>query len=208
MGSYDINSRRGVFRSGELNTESAIPSLGGMPDVGTSELRSETAMRGAATIIVEIGGQFDTQHLLEPVRANPNLRQVTAAGNSLREKKEQQGSTQPTQKKAEGLLRQGMMVYLSCLAVVNPLSRAPRPRVLGRDPWGVALQAPFMAEIWHARSQSGAQPKDNLEPLVGVQYPACGATGGGFPIAGCDGYAGTAQRGSNQCYAGGVPLSQ
>ena len=86
MGSYDTNWRRGVFRSGELNTENAIPSLGGVPDASASELRSESAMRGAAARIVEIGGQFDTQHLLDPVAGGPNLRQFTAAGNSLRER--------------------------------------------------------------------------------------------------------------------------
>ena len=86
MGSYDNNLRRGVFRSGELNTESAIPSLGGFPDVGTGDARSETAMYGAAARIVEIGGQFDTQHLLDPVTVSPKAKQVTAAGNALRER--------------------------------------------------------------------------------------------------------------------------
>ena len=86
MGSYDTNLRRGVFRSGELNTESTIPSLGGFPEAGASDIRSEAAMRGAAARIVEIGGQFDTQHLLDPVVPSPNLKQVTAAGNALRER--------------------------------------------------------------------------------------------------------------------------
>ena len=57
-----------------------------MPEAGTSGLRSETAMRGAAARIVEIGGQFDTQHLGEPQLASSNLRQGTAIGNSLRER--------------------------------------------------------------------------------------------------------------------------
>ena len=86
MGSYDNNWRRGVFRSGELNTETAIPSLGGIPEASASERRSETAMRGAAARIVEIGGQFDTQHLLDPVAGSPKLQQVTPAGNTLRER--------------------------------------------------------------------------------------------------------------------------
>ena len=86
MGSYDTNLRRGVFRSGELNTENAIPSLGGFPEAGASDIRSEAAMRGAAARIVEIGGQFDTQHLLESSGPGPNLKHVTAAGNALRER--------------------------------------------------------------------------------------------------------------------------
>ena len=43
-------------------------------------------MRGAAARIVEIGGQFDTQHLGEPHLPGSNVKQVTAAGNSLRER--------------------------------------------------------------------------------------------------------------------------
>ena len=53
------------------------------------------------------------------------------------------------------------LVLLSWLAVLATLYRAPRPRVLGRGPWGVALPAPSMAEMWRDNFQSGAQPSDN-----------------------------------------------
>ena len=73
-------------------------------------------MRGAAARIVEIGGQFDTQHLEEHHMPGQKVRQVTAAGSTLRERAARFHAT-PTREKVGRHQKAEMLVGLSCLAV-------------------------------------------------------------------------------------------
>ena len=66
MDEFQVNFPGGDFRSGELNMEGAIPSVGVMRGASTSAARAGVALQSATTRIVEIGGQFDTQALAAP----------------------------------------------------------------------------------------------------------------------------------------------
>ena len=67
-------------------------------------------MRDAAARIVEIGGQFDTQHLLEASGPSPNPKHVTAAGNALRERAAQFHAARAKEsRKAPDMVHNGVM---------------------------------------------------------------------------------------------------
>ena len=84
MDEFQVNFPGGDFRSGELNMEGAIPSVGVMRGASTSAARAGAALHNATARIVEIGGQFDTQAMaasqgdVQPTAAD------TAEGNELR----------------------------------------------------------------------------------------------------------------------------
>ena len=63
MDEFQVNFPGGDFRSGELNMEGAIPSVGVMRGASTSAARAGAALHNATARIVEIGGQFDTQSM-------------------------------------------------------------------------------------------------------------------------------------------------
>ena len=182
MGSYDINSRRGVFRSGELNTENVIPSLGGMrdPDAGTSDVRSETAMRGAAARIVEIGGQFDTQHLMEPDGAGPNLRQVTSAGYSLQERAARFHATHAKESRKAPEVREA---GVSEMAGSGPstVQGSPSQGTGSGSMGGGPASTPRGEEMLPLLSErSGAKRK--LDQSAGHTRAACWTASSGFPV--------------------------
>ena len=71
MDKFQVNFPGGDFRSGELNMEGAIPSVGVMRGEVVWCVHERSPGRGGAAKcnsarIVEIGGQFDTQSLAAP----------------------------------------------------------------------------------------------------------------------------------------------